>query len=58
LTSGGPVGKTTTIVYYIYTHAFKRFDMGYASAMSFAFFAMLFGFTLLQMRFFRRELEY
>jgi multiple sugar transport system permease protein len=58
LTSGGPVGKTTTIVYYIYTHAFKRFDMGYASAMSFAFFAMMFGFTLVQMRFFRRELEY
>jgi multiple sugar transport system permease protein len=58
LTSGGPVGKTTTIVYYIYTHAFKRFDMGYASAMSFAFFAMMFGFTLMQMRFFRRELEY
>jgi multiple sugar transport system permease protein len=58
LTSGGPVGKTTTIVYYIYTHAFKRFDMGYASAMAFAFFAMMFGFTLLQMRFFRRELEY
>jgi multiple sugar transport system permease protein len=58
MTSGGPVGRTTTIVYYIYTHAFKRFDMGYASAMAFAFFAMMFGFTLLQMRFLRRELDY
>ena len=58
LTNGGPVGRTTTIVYYIYQHAFKRFDMGYASAMAFAMFAMMFGFTLLQLRFFRREVEY
>jgi len=58
MTSGGPVGRTTTIVYYIYTHAFKRFDMGYASAMAFAFFAMMFGVTLIQLRFLRRELDY
>jgi multiple sugar transport system permease protein len=58
LTSGGPVGRTTTIVYYIYTHAFKNFDMGYASAMAFALFAMMFGFTLVQMRFFYREHDY
>jgi multiple sugar transport system permease protein len=58
MTSGGPVGKTTTIVYYIYTHAFKRFDMGYASAMAFALFAMMFGVTLIQMRFFFKEHDY
>ena len=58
MTSGGPVRRTTTVVYYIYQHAFKRFDMGYASAMAFALFAMMFGFTLIQMRFFYREHEY
>ena len=58
LTNGGPVGRTTTIVFYIYQHAFKSFDMGYASAMAFAMFAMVFAFTLLQMRSFRREVEY
>ncbi len=58
MTSGGPIGRTTTIVYEIYTTAFKEFDMGYASAMAYALFAMMFGFTLVQMRFFRREVEY
>jgi multiple sugar transport system permease protein len=58
MTSGGPVGRTTTIVYYIYTYAFKRFDMGYASAMAFALFVMMFGVTLIQMRFFYKEHEY
>ncbi|MFL5761139.1 MAG: carbohydrate ABC transporter permease [Thermomicrobiales bacterium] len=58
MTSGGPVGRTTTVVYYIYTYAFKRFDMGYASAMAFALFAMMFGFALIQMRFFYKEHEY
>jgi multiple sugar transport system permease protein len=58
MTSGGPIRRTTTIVYYVYTHAFKNFDMGYASAMAFAMFAMMFSFTLIQMRFFRREVDY
>ena len=58
MTSGGPVNRTTTIVYYIYTHAFKRFDMGYASAMAFAYFAMLFCFALIQLRFFRKEHDF
>ena len=58
MTNGGPVGSTTTIVYYIYQHAFKRFDMGYASAMAFALFVLMFGFTLIQMRFFYREHEF
>jgi multiple sugar transport system permease protein len=58
MTSGGPVGRTTTIVYYIYTYAFKRFDMGYASAMAFALFVMMFGVTLIQMRFFYKEHDY
>jgi multiple sugar transport system permease protein len=58
MTSGGPVRKTTTVVYYIYTTAFKNFDMGYASAMAYALFAMIFLLTLLQMRFFYKEVDY
>ena len=46
MTNGGPLGRTTTIVYHIYQTAFKHFDMGYASAMAFALFAMMFAFTL------------
>jgi multiple sugar transport system permease protein len=58
MTNGGPVGRTTTIVYDIYTTAFKQFEMGYASAMAFVMFAIMLGFTLLQMRYVYREIEY
>ncbi len=58
MTNGGPLGRTRTIVWYIYTTAFKDFQMGYAAAMAFALFAMMLGFTLLQFRFLRREVEY
>ena len=58
MTSGGPLNRTTTIVYRIYETAFKNFDMGYAASMAFAMFAMMFIFTLFQMRFLRRDIEY
>jgi multiple sugar transport system permease protein len=53
MTSGGPVNKTTTMVYYMYLWAFKYYDMGYASTLAFALFAMLLVFTALQIRLFR-----
>ncbi len=58
LTSGGPVGRTTTIAYYLYTSAFKNFEMGYAAALSYVLFAMIFVFTLLHMRFSYRDINY
>jgi multiple sugar transport system permease protein len=53
MTSGGPVNKTTTMVYYMYLWAFKFYDMGYASTLAFALFLMLLVFTALQLRLFR-----
>jgi len=58
MTSGGPLRRTTTIVYHIYQTAFKNFDMGYAAAMAFGLFAMMFAFTLVQFRVMRGEVEY
>jgi multiple sugar transport system permease protein len=58
MTNGGPLGRTTTIVYHIYQTAFKFFDMGYASALAFGMFAMMFAFTLVQLRVMRGEVEY
>jgi len=58
MTNGGPLGKTRTIVWYIYQTAFKDFNMGYAAAMAFALFAMMLVFTLIQFRFLRRDVEY
>jgi len=54
MTSGGPVNKTTTMVYYMYLWAFKYYDMGYASTLAFALFLMLLVFTAFQLRLARR----
>ena len=54
MTSGGPVNRTSTMVYYIYESAFKFYEMGYASTLAYALFALLFVFTLIQMRMYRR----
>src|SRR4051794_12708541 len=55
MTSGGPVKRTTTMVYYIYESAFKFYEMGYASTLAFGLFALLFVFTLIQLRLYRRS---
>ena len=49
MTKGGPVERTTTMVYYIYQSAFQFFDMGYASTLAFALFAITLVFTLIQL---------
>src|SRR3954451_608516 len=54
MTSGGPVDRTTTMVYFIYQAAFKFYEMGYASTLAFALFLMLLVFTAIQLRFQRR----
>jgi multiple sugar transport system permease protein len=58
MTNGGPLNRTTTIGYYLYEKAFRQLEMGYATAMAFALFAMIFGFTLLQMKFTRGDIQY
>ena len=54
MTSGGPVERTTTMVYYIYQSAFKFYQMGYASTLAWALTVMLLGFTILQVRLYRQ----
>jgi multiple sugar transport system permease protein len=58
MTNGGPLNRTTTIAYYLYTNAFRELDMGYATAMAFVLFAMIFVFTLLQWKYARGDVEY
>lgn len=55
MTNGGPLGRTTTIGFYLYEKAFRQFQMGYASAMAYALFAMIFVFTLIQLRYMRQD---
>jgi len=58
LTRGGPAGTTTTLAYYIYTKAFEEFQMGYASAVAWMLFLMIFVITLVNWRFGSRQLNY
>jgi len=50
MTSGGPVERTTTMVFFIYRTAFINFDMGYASTLAYALFLMLLVFTGINLR--------
>jgi ABC-type sugar transport system permease subunit len=55
LTNGGPANATITPLIRIFNVAFRSLQMGYASAMAYTFFAIIFILTLVQMRFFGRE---
>ena len=57
MTGGGPAGTTTTLSYYIYSKAFEEFRMGYASAVSWILFAIIFAITLANWKFGQRGLN-
>lgn len=51
MTEGGPSGTTTTLVYYIYKKAFVEFQIGYASAIAWVLFSIIFAVTLVNWKF-------
>ena len=58
LTQGGPVTATTVLGYYIYLTAFRYYDMGYASAISWVLFALIFLVTLVQFKLQKKWVNY
>ena len=52
---GGPLDSTMTVVLYLYNKGFKEFEMGYASAVAFVLFAIIFTLTLIQKKLFKEE---
>lgn len=58
MTEGGPAGTTTTLAYYIYTKAFEEFQIGYASAVAWVLFTIIFAITLVNWRFGSRYVNY
>ena len=58
MTGGGPNGSTTTIIYYLYNNAFKWHYMGYAAAIAWVLFIIVFAFTLFQWRAFSKTVHY
>lgn len=58
MTNGGPAGTTTTLAYYIYTKGFQEYQIGYASAIAWVLFAIIFVITLVNWKFGQKELSY
>ncbi len=58
MTGGGPNGSTTTIIYYLFNNAFKWHHMGYAAAIAWVLFVIVFIFTLAQWRIFGKQVHY
>lgn len=57
MTKGGPMNSTQTVQTVIYRYAFADFNMGYASAVSWLLFAVIFFFSAIQLKvFISREL--
>ncbi len=46
MTDGKPAGTTISLAYYIYIKAFEEFQMGYASAIAWVMFGIIFAMTL------------
>lgn len=57
MTAGGPAGSTQVLVFYLYQQAFTYFRMGYASAIGFVLFVIIFVLTLLQFKAFGKPVE-
>ena len=51
MTNGGPAGSTTTLAYYIYTEGFETGRLGFASAISWTLFLLVFLITVFNWRF-------
>lgn len=51
MTAGGPAGATTTLSYYIYMEGFETGRLGFASAVAWALFVLVFSVTLFNWKF-------
>ena len=58
MTQGGPGNATLTLVYQIFLNGFTYLRMGYASALSFVLFAILFVITIVQVNLQRKWVHY
>ncbi len=55
LTGGGPANSTQTIVHYLYDVSFRKFEMGYGSAIAYILFLIIMSVTFVQRKLLRSE---
>lgn len=58
LTSGGPLGTTTSISLFIFNQGFQQNQFGYASAGSLVLFVLIAAITFIQLKWRRKDVEY
>lgn len=58
MTKGGPAGATEVIVYYLYEQAFQYFKIGYAFAVAYILFVIIFSLTLVQWKIGKQAIHY
>jgi multiple sugar transport system permease protein len=49
MTQGGPLQSTVSVLYFMYEEGFKWWNLGFASAIAFVLFALMFAVTMLQL---------
>ena len=58
MTQGGPIDSTLFYAYHLFNSAFRFLQMGYASALGWFLFLIVFGLTILQLKFSKRWVHY
>ena len=58
MTQGGPVDATNTLIYYVYEQGFVAFNAGRAAAAAVVLFVIMFGITLIQLRYAEERVHY
>jgi multiple sugar transport system permease protein len=58
MTQGGPIDSTLFYAYHLFNSAFRFSQMGYASALGWFLFLVVFGLTILQLRLSKRWVHY
>ena len=51
MTNGGPIGTTDVLGFFLYRHAFKYFNLGYASVIAIIMFSILFVMSIAQWKY-------
>jgi multiple sugar transport system permease protein len=49
MTQGGPLQSTVSVLYFMYEEGFKWWNLGFASAIAFVLFVLMFVVTMLQL---------
>ena len=58
MTEGGPVDSTLFYAYYLFNNAFRYMDMGYACALAWILFAIVFALTMVQLSLAKKWVHY